>query len=135
MKIKWDFVTNSSSTAYLVCIPKNYDVKDILEVLSNTMQYEDELGEYAEDDKDKFFELVSQNIETLKNGGHIWNNEDPCFWSTEQYLREKDCIISSIDTSGDGMDLIQGVDFDKLNGKMKKLGEENEDQVGLRDQQ
>ena len=79
MKVKWDFVTNSSSTAYLVGIPKDLDVTDVHDQIGESMEYQDELGEYAEDDKDEFFKLFSKNILTLKAGDHICNNDDPCY--------------------------------------------------------
>lgn len=114
MKIKWDFVTNSSSTAYIVTIPKKFNVTDVHSILEDTMNYVDEKEHYCEGDDMQFFEYFSINIEKLKEGQIVWNNEDPCFWSTMDYLEKKGLVITHFDTPSDGMDTLQPVKFDHL---------------------
>ena len=68
MKIKLDFVTNSSSTAYVVMIPKNFDVVESFSKIQNGYHYEEDLGEEFNDNEAAFLEAIISNIEKLTNG-------------------------------------------------------------------
>ena len=115
MKIKWDFVTNSSSTAYIVTVPKNLDISDVHTVLKDDSYYIEELGETFDDDKMKFFEAFATNIERLKKGGtYLLNYDTECFWSIKDYLQAKGLIITHIDTPGDGEDVMESVSIERL---------------------
>jgi len=102
MKIKLDFITNSSSTAYVVMMPDNFNIVESLAKISNQSIYQDDLYEYCDDDKAKFIEQISENISNLLNGEELWGYDTPCFCTTQEILEKEDFIIAMVNISSDG---------------------------------
>lgn len=127
MKIKVDFITNSSSTAYIVFIPDNFDISDFKEVIEKSGykgDYEEALDEY-DGDEAQFMEQIANNMETLRTDGHLWAEDIyMTFWSTLGYLEEKKLVIHSMDTGGGGgMDVIDAVKKEKVQEMLKRMEE------------
>lgn len=70
MKIKNDFITNSSSTAYIVYLPKGFGFDD-KEILSNATPY---MGEAPDDipPEEFFLKEVPNLLEDLRDEGEMW---------------------------------------------------------------
>jgi hypothetical protein len=118
MKIKLDFITNSSSTAYVIMIPPN------LKMVTSV----DELGlnwDEDTDDKDKAINLVNENISTLKQGNTLYAEDVYLYCSTQDYLLEKGLEIASIEISSDGGGTLEPVRPDKIFQILDKYNDEN----------
>lgn len=115
MKLKSDFVTNSSSTAYVVLIPNNFhiDAGDI-EISWDC------IGEDEDLPIEQIHKEVLEIIEELKDGGNIWcyglDYVHPGIYNSVLNLCEKNKFILSIeDLNGEGNNMIQGVKEEKVN--------------------
>ena len=128
MKIKLDFITNSSSTAYIVMIPDNFNTAKSLAKISNENSYQDDLYEYCNDDKAKFIEQISENMSNLLNGEDLWGYDTPCFNTTQEMLEKEDFIIAMIDVSSDGGGQITPADKETIK-KLQQRFENNENKT------
>jgi hypothetical protein len=132
MKIKSDFVTNSSSTCYIVCVPNDYHVTaiDIVTAKNNLEGY------FLDDPTDDFVNLalleLPEYFEYLKEGDNLWNygsdGADPnMYMLVAEICSIQGFILKSFDVSSEGNNTIQGLlpeDMDKwiINTKLPKLG-------------
>jgi len=71
MKIRYDFITNSSSSAFVVFIPKNYSVSR--DKIEETEEYKDFLDDMEPDqyEIDKAVSGILNNIKSLQKGEEI----------------------------------------------------------------
>ena len=115
MKLKSDFVTNSSSTAFVVLIPKNFhiDAGDIKILWANVSDKNDISVEQVQTE-------VIDLIDVLKIGESVWcyayDYTHPTVYETIiELCRENNFILSTKDFNGEGNDMIQGVNEEKVN--------------------
>ena len=114
MKLKTDFVTNSSSTAYVVLIPKNFHIsEDDIEITWGSVDEEEEIT--AELIKRETIELIND----LKDGDSIWyygfDGVHPEIYNTVLEVCEKNkFILSTKDLNGEGNNMIQGIEEEKI---------------------
>lgn len=101
MKIKTDFVTNSSSTNYVVFIPKNFKTTE--EELRNLLDYMKDDG--------ILLDSAMVGIDAIKNGHTIWHEDinSDSFYALKYLLDKRDLIIARVDMGSDGMDTITGI--------------------------
>lgn len=107
MKIKYDFVTNSSSTAFVVMIPNNFHTseEEMKNFYDNSSDDEIELK--------RLFEELPDCLESLKEGNNI------CHYGMDglhtiyniilDMCSEHKFILSSLEIDGEGNNIIQGV--------------------------
>ena len=120
MKFRDGFVSNSSSSSFIVVLPEDLDVTKFVE--ENYDKSEDNPGEleWQGEEIDRT-ELVS-TIEQLMNGETV--TEDDCDYSVYMSLDEKlkDFCIRVIDVES-GSGCYEGVKFADLSKQLKKIGE------------
>ena len=111
MKIKYDFVTNSSSVAYVVMVPNNFylNENEIREEYK-----ENELYEKNPPTVEDVIKELSECIEILKEGDNIWHYgqdgvNQTVFYMLGNLCQNHDFSIASIDISSEGNNIIQGV--------------------------
>jgi len=102
MKIKNDFVTNSSSTSYIVCIPESYKFsKKIIE--DNINSYD--IGDY--DSIDEILISANELLEKIKSGTEISLGDDDTYsYELIRMVSElipDDLVIAGIDSKEDSI--------------------------------
>lgn len=113
MKIKTGFITNSSSTAYIIYIPKSFHIVNAMDQVKNDPKnyyYNEELGEQFDDDELKFLEAITKNIAELESGESLWGDETLAFNTTQEILEKSKCVIASVDISSDSGGMLIPVD-------------------------
>jgi hypothetical protein len=120
MIIKNDFVTNSSSTCFIVSIPEKFEVSD--EEIQNTLQktFEDFYDpEELETSFTEFVEIVREYIESLKCGECVYEYDieyDACFVYDviEKILENNSFILTSLDIHSDGNNHMVGISIETI---------------------
>jgi len=112
MKIKADFITNSSSTAYVVFIPNNlYLKKDEIKSLYEKVYHD---GDGNEPTNEQLYDEFPELLEILKSGDHLWlygySGINPDLWNMILILcDQRNLTISTLELDGEGNNTIQGV--------------------------
>ena len=112
MKIKSDFITNSSSTAYVVLIPNRFQVRDsdVKKIYANNST-----EDYDEVYNMDIHELIIESIEKLKEGEELHtygdDEETPAavYYTILEICSNHGMIITSTDLGGEGNNTIMGI--------------------------
>ncbi len=119
MKIKIDFVTNSSSTGHIVSIPADFiaDKKDIIKYF-HSHDFETDDQKYWKDPEilKDFYECL--NI--LKSGDNLWYyGNDGCdsrsFNTILDICSDQNFLFKSFAIGGEGNNCIEGIKEEELN--------------------
>lgn len=116
MKIKLDFVTNSSSTAYVVIAPENIKLLTSEDPLKNLDDYEHEIEMLEQITLEKnILVYVNDNLKTLKEGYGLYHGNCFGFLVTKNYLKKLGYILKEIDVSGNsGCDIIEPLSIESI---------------------
>lgn len=122
MKIKADFVTNSSSSCFVVFIPNNYKVSDevLKKYIEENIEWWDEEELTSEQYVESMRDEVIECIESLKAGNDIYKDnygdgvDYKVYATLDAIMSGEGFGVTSVETSGDGLDQIVGVPEEKI---------------------
>lgn len=124
MKLKSDFVTNSSSTSHVVYIPRNFTISPqvVRDYLEQEYDYDETFEELPLIKQNDIIDSVMTRFNDVKSGGSVYeadgfDPEDSLAYSFISHLCSKNGFkLTSEDIGGGGgMSVIMGVDLDKIN--------------------
>jgi hypothetical protein len=104
MKIKADFVTNSSSTAFIVFIPPNYKIPDHeLQKIAEDAYNDDDWGDQFKTTED-FKKRILEDFEDFIENGMMWLEDTTSYYWLSEFLNKEFGIISfDVDSSNGQM--------------------------------
>jgi len=108
MKIKSDFITNSSSTAYIAFIPPNVD--DLVKDIKRGEPYLEWLQDMnpSQEEQEKLIKNVKQQLlEFSIKGGECWAEDDyEIFDIIQSLIWKRGLMLDTLDISGEGQTMI-----------------------------
>lgn len=114
MKIKSDFVTNSSSTAYVVCIPSDFKAKkdDVIKYMKTYDDYDYLVGG-EEINEDKVLDNINTALDELKGGDEVWqqdlDDEYIDFHILLEICENNNFLIKAFEYHSDGCNQMHGI--------------------------
>ena len=99
MKIKSDFVTNSSSTSYLVYIPEKFDINNF----TNLILESSDIDDYLEDDesKEEFLDRFKEEFNYLLASGSSYQYDNRFYYMLVDLFEKLELNVESWDTSSE----------------------------------
>jgi len=110
MKIRSGFVSNSSSSSFVVSVPKDFVVtKDMISEQGMVELWENELIDEEDIVSQRALDYLQSQVDILKSGSTLYAGYRGCdaFWAVQNLLEEQDMIVMTLDgPGGDGEDII-----------------------------
>ena len=110
MKVRNGFVSNSSSSSFVVSVPKDFVVtKDMITEQAMIELWENEVLDDEEEVNQKALDLLNQEFTNLKAGQSVYAGYLGCdiFWSVQCVLDDQNMIVMTMPgPGGDGEDQI-----------------------------
>ena len=120
MKVRNGFVSNSSSSSFIVEVPKDLSATE--DNLRNSTAFDrlrDDPDAFIDEDTEdinlvKFVDKMNEHLQLLRNGNTLYagyDHRDPesqsLFWPMYEFLSSENCVVMSVDgAGGDGDDTI-----------------------------
>ena len=119
MRIKTDFVTNSSSTGWIVSVPREFypDQEKIIEVFKDHNLDFDDSEEWGET---RILQDFDECLEILKNGDNLWyygddGTDSRIFYTMAEICEQNGFLLAVFEIGGEGNNRIEGIVEEKMN--------------------
>jgi len=135
VKIKADFITNSSSHSYIIMLPKDFQIQDHLSMLEKGgifHQFEEYNIEIKPDRIEFFFDILLEKGSIIE---YLWEGSRLYMWVVLDICKELNLIVTEYDIPHEGNNSIFNVGLPKILDRVKEIGGLVEDKTRLRDQQ
>lgn len=140
MKVKSDFVTNSSSTCYVVMIPSEFKLQDHLSMLEKGGIFNrfESYMEFSDDGMqvnmiENFFDKLLEEGNIIEN--LLFDSSRLYMWIVIDICRDLNFIIADYDLPYEGNNLIVNIGLADIFNRIKEIGGLIEDKTRLRDKQ
>ena len=124
MKVKTDFITNSSSCSYIVFIPDNFDIDKFVELIDNERLKEPLSASWNEYDLHTIDDVkvkIKDKINDLIKNGYIYH-DDYLYYIIGDLLETLDLVVDEPDTGGgDGSGAMINISGAPLRAKLKTI--------------
>jgi hypothetical protein len=134
MKIKTDFVTNSSTTVYLCYVPDDFSIN--LDFINNSGVFTDYNHGYST--PQELLEAAHSKLEELRESHQMDTWDDfGAVYVVQEALDKRGCIIKSLDVGGSEGTYYVGLtekDIDNIANLKKEKETPDENQIGLHHQ-
>lgn len=100
LKVKSEFVTNSSSTSYVIFLPTNFNIGEFFHLLGK------DWADYNEEEKEEIKLLMKVLVKSLIEGDVVGEDGDDAFWMARNIFIELDLVISSWSSGPDNGTII-----------------------------
>jgi len=122
MKIKQDFITNSSSTMFVVCIPSDFypDQERIINLFNqHASDYDHDDGNELDWEETRILSDFEECLEILKSGDNLWlyGNEGCSIGSYNAMIdicSENNFLLATFDANSEGNNRIQGINEEEI---------------------
>lgn len=123
MKLKRDFVTNSSSTSYFVYIPDNFDIVKYLHLLSES-DWKHLINDFnnLKNVKSKFQEVFDKYL--LNEGIFYEDDNHTLYWMIIDIFSQLDLHLQKVDSPSDN-GIIFNVNSKQNKTKIKEINSKN----------
>lgn len=109
MKVRLDYVTNSSATGYIVCVPRTFDPSndEIMKALEDMPYFT--IGEFDDKEVDEILKDIKDCVINLQSGQDVYQYDTPgeAFYATSYLLRG--FVLGDFDIHSDGDGLIMQI--------------------------
>jgi hypothetical protein len=136
VKVKTDFVTNSSSNSYIVMLPPGFELHDHLSMLEkggvfNQFDWyvgEGGLSEIKVEKLENFFNILIEQGSILEDW---WEDSKFYMWIVLDICQELKLVITEYDIPHEGRNQIINVGTSKILDRVKEIGGLVEGKAGL----
>lgn len=124
MKLKIDFVTNSSSAAYIVILPNDFKLLESVDQIKNNDYFQDSLNWDEDVTEESMFNEVNTCFQKLINGESVDREGygNAAFYTTIEYLQEKNYVFRTIEVGGgDGISVIEPMTLKQVHTYLNRV--------------
>jgi len=122
MKIKQDFITNSSSASYLVFIPDSFSIKKFISMITDT-EFKNALESWgaSDYDKDELIREIYEKLNSLISYGDIGQGDGISYDLIASILEKLELVINCPEVGGDDSGMMININSKNIRKKISTI--------------